>query len=304
MSAAPPPPRSPYPAYGAPTPPPPPAPNRTGLVIAVLAGVVVAAAGIWFSGWGRAVTASPPSVIAGPSGGQAPSFSRPASSAAPAASMSKKTDAIPAVYGASLGSACKAMGAATDWASTQALFSAQTTCLNAQWSAVFAKAGRTFTPPQLKFVTTSPDTKCTGDPPDPKVYPAYYCRLDTYTIYLFDSITPTVVADRAVAFMTLSHEYMHHVQWLLGIGEGATGDKDELTRRSELQAQCVAMHQLSRTTGLGTSQADLDLIKKDWNRDTPHHGSAASRVFWNQTGLTAATIGACDTYAAPAAKVT
>ncbi len=279
--------------------------SRVGLIVGGIAAVVVVALivgiGIWASGWVKAAT-SPPTVITGPASAEVPSFTpRPT----PSVSATKRTDAIPIVYAAALGGACKPLSAATDWASVRTLIAAQQACLDVQWSAVFRKAGRSFTPPQVSFVTGDlTTTKCADEGLDPKVYPAHYCNPDAYTIYVFDTVTKAVVADRAFAFTVLAHEYAHHVQYLLGAVTGSSTRDPELTRRIELQAQCVSMHALARTTGLNTSKADLDQVKADWNRDTPHHGSAVARTFWNQRGYAAATIGECDTFSAPASQVT
>jgi len=294
-----PPPRPPahLPQRPAPRPSSPAAIILIVVVVAVL--LVMITAGFFAVRWLSA--SAQPSVVAGPSSVAMPSFSQAPTTPRP--STTTRADAIPIVYAASLSATCKPIAAATDWASTQAVFSAQQACLDAQWTAVFAKAGRTFAPPQVTFVTQNPTTRCVGDPPDPKVYPAYYCADDTFTIYIWDTITPAVVATRAEAFVTLSHEYAHHVQYLISAREGATGEKEELTRRSELQAQCLSMYQFATTKGLGTAPADLDRMKQGWGRDTPHHGSAASRLLWNQTGLAGTKIGDCNTWAAPADKV-
>lgn len=124
----------------------------------------------------------------------------------------------------------------------------------------------------------------------------------------------------------MAHEYAHAIQGRTGIlqsnyyrqRQGTKNQALELNRRVEVQADCYAGMYLQATQqSVGYSQQNVDDILEsvrsggdDTLRNRPDdpavvgdHGHGASRLYWNQTGLTSTDIGRCNTFTAPAEYV-
>ncbi|WP_433199287.1 neutral zinc metallopeptidase [Nocardia sp. CA-107356] len=107
------------------------------------------------------------------------------------------------------------------------------------------------------------------------------------------------------------HEYGHHLQSSTGILRTADRDIDtagersplglELSRRIELQAQCLAgvMLAAARSGGMMTpsTAAELIDIQSDVAED-PAHGTGANSRRWVETGYRTASTSSCNTWAA------
>ncbi|ONI78290.1 hypothetical protein BWI15_02095 [Kribbella sp. ALI-6-A] len=193
-------------------------------------------------------------------------------------------------------------------------------CLNRAWAPLVRKAGYEFRPPKLQLYAKG-QTSCLGEPTDT----AFYCG-DGETITMrgdqdskFFRQNPE--AGRARAMDTLSHEYAHHVQMLTNIlissgsREGwakTEAAKLEENRRMELQASCLGAAWLgANKTALGLTGERLRI----WEWQTKHtgdeydpkkkrdHGSRKNMWLWAGTAFKTANPASCNTFVAPAAKV-
>lgn len=186
-------------------------------------------------------------------------------------------------------------------------------CLDNSWAAFFKRAKRTFRKPVVLYYE-EPATKVCGMP-WPEHAAAFYCT-DRRTLVF--PLTGGWIEDRTdlYPFKVAAHEYGHHVQSLLGIrrdfearARAAKARQDELKRRYELQADCLA------GVFLGSVWRSLDRTQRDWEaltdatrasgdeEDYRSHGKGANRVYWLDRGYRTVSPAACDTWSAPAAKV-
>lgn len=187
-------------------------------------------------------------------------------------------------------------------------------CLDRAWPATIKAAGYVFRAPSGNVWSNTVDTPCG---PGSGIV-SFYCPSDE-TIYpsgdeiLFVNRTYGTVAARHWATHVLPHEYGHHVQQMTGImtayqhlydEASSQAAKDQLTRRLELQASCLGHVFLiaNKSSYPITSQ-----MLNDWSWRTikiPNHGSVASQRYWISRAVALKRPGACNTFAAPAAKVT
>jgi predicted metalloprotease len=192
-------------------------------------------------------------------------------------------------------------------------------CLNDVWGSVLRAANIPFRPPVLRVTADLPDSSCGRAPNDETV--AYYCGRDE-TIYMS---TKRGLADgggtRAPSHLaTLSHEYGHHVQLLSGMLAAASrriedaGERSpsglELTRRVELQANCLAGVFLFAAGGHGSLSTSL---ARQANQDFHNavvepaaensHGSPSHQGWWADSGFGSGHPSACNTWNAPPDEV-
>ncbi len=191
------------------------------------------------------------------------------------------------------------------------------------WSAVFARAGRTYEEPKLVLFTGAVETHCGLGAA--QVGP-FYCPLDR-KVYIdlsfFDELARRFKApgDFAQAYV-LAHEVGHHVQTLLGITEKVQQLKARLPEREanqvqvrmELQADCLAGVWAKLTDeannrlepgdieeGLNAASriGDDTLQPQMTGRVVPDaftHGTSAQRVRWFRRGFESGEMQACDTF--------
>lgn len=194
-------------------------------------------------------------------------------------------------------------------------------CLERAWKPVVERADVVYEPTKVYVVGDGDRTACGrfgADDAD-----AFYCD-DNTDIYLgwqnhvVDEDYGKVWAQTYLQFV-MAHEFGHHVQQLVGISgyyddrwdrtKGAA--QLEQTRRHELQATCFA------AAFLGANWVTLDLYgeRLDAYEDAayagdeddpsaPHdHGSSKSSTYWSDAAFTAKSPEACNTWAAPANRV-
>lgn len=190
-----------------------------------------------------------------------------------------------------------------------------TDCLDETWETQFERAGLDFTPPEREF-WTEPGTSPCRDYPSPAG--AFYCRSST-GIYmgLEDVVDKWNYEPNGVVYASLlAHEYAHHVQGEAGIleyyherrgEEDDEGDRNQWTRRSELQANCLAavflgsiavsypLSEEDREKFLDDAEATADREGADEDRT---HGSRENSVTWSERGLAEQSPGTCDTWSA------
>lgn len=107
----------------------------------------------------------------------------------------------------------------------------------------------------------------------------------------------------------VTHEYGHHIQARTGVLQGehylasSSGSESvrlELSRRTELQANCYAGMAMRRSKQVNRSEA------RDWASvptDSDTHGSADHRVGWALQGYEERDIFQCNTFRAPSRDV-
>ncbi|MEV2274612.1 neutral zinc metallopeptidase [Nocardiopsis sp. NPDC049922] len=201
---------------------------------------------------------------------------------------------------------------ADDPASMEAFAHAIADCLDQAWSAYFAEAGLEFASPNRVYWYAEGHSPCGPFPEEDTA--AFYCQANQ-GLYLGveDIVAASAGTDRPEAYtFLLSHEYGHHVQGQSRMlaefrTDRAAADPetaDELTRRNELQADCLG------GVFLGASGASLDLgaqeranILDDVARRGDHgaertHGQASSGRLWTEHGMDRRDPAACNTWKA------
>lgn len=194
-------------------------------------------------------------------------------------------------------------------------------CLNRAWEPVVKEAGYDFVPPKVELQSTQvAPTTCTG-----AAETAYYCPADhTIAIDWQDDLAEykeNPLDARIWMMDTMAHEYGHHVQKLTHILTAAWSrrgwttkepEKLEWSRRTELQATCLgAVFLGANKKSLGLSGKKLDI----WEWQTQHsgdeynpkkirdHGSRKNQWLWGNAAFKSTNPASCNTFAAPAAKV-
>jgi len=184
-------------------------------------------------------------------------------------------------------------------------------CLLDAWTGPVAAAGFSLPRPQVTVYPRAASGPC-GDLRGG----VSYCRADKAIYY-----SGTYLQARPQALVVesaLAHEFAHLVQeqvqilWSHGMvagGEDEAGGRD-LHRRKELQADCMAgavLNSVSQSLGLTT--ADRERVVEffaevaDATAYEGNHGTAVNRAYWAGAGLATTSAGTCNTFAAPADRV-
>ncbi|MFL6122904.1 neutral zinc metallopeptidase, partial [Actinophytocola sp.] len=150
----------------------------------------------------------------------------------------------------------------TSPAGAAAFFQSALPCLDAAWQPVLRNQGLPFFSPNLAFPEgTQWDSPCGAV--SAGAIAAFYCSRDN-TIYMpFAALQTDLYGARPGVYLALfAHEYGHHVQTLAGVMDAywdqrydAGADTEaglELSRRSELQAQCFSGMFLAAAYGRGS----------------------------------------------------
>lgn len=197
-------------------------------------------------------------------------------------------------------------------------------CLDSVWAQQFGKAsGLRFGKPSRTFWTEAGRSPC-GSYPQPGAA-AFYCPAnDTMYVGLRDVITTAgnePVSNYAVYARVIAHEYAHHVQNRSGIlayghqqmqGTQAEDARNEISRRIELQAQCLAGAFLgAERSGLPMTRQQYDAMVEDvrgrgderHGKNKRDHGSSASYAGWVIRGFQRGDLAACNTWTAPESAV-
>lgn len=193
-------------------------------------------------------------------------------------------------------------------------------CLEAAWKPVFAGINVPFEAPKLNIsaTTTGITTLCTGNSSN---FAAFYCSADK-TIYMpISQLQTDVFKDNWVVYLSVfAHEYGHHVQAQSGIlgkvhsqrrDAGARTDTGlELSRRTELQANCFDGMYLASSKGGGSLTASQIGVARtdayhrgDGPGDMRDHGTTANGGAWFELGYDENRTAQCNTFSAPASKV-
>ncbi|MFI6322181.1 neutral zinc metallopeptidase [Nonomuraea sp. NPDC050556] len=187
---------------------------------------------------------------------------------------------------------------------------AVTSCLDAAWSAHL----HPFSKPSVRYYEEPADRVC--GVPWPSGASAFYC---TTSRTLHFPLEGAWIEDRTdlYPFKVAAHEYGHHVQQVTGLRRAyerlarATPRRAaEYNRRYELQADCLAgvflgsvWDSLDRSPKDWADLVDATIASGDWGEDYRSHGRGTTRAYWLKRGYAAVSPGACDTWKAPASKV-
>jgi hypothetical protein len=193
-----------------------------------------------------------------------------------------------------------------------------TDCLDRTWSSAFRQAGIPFSPPTRVFWTTPGRSPC-GDYPAPGAA-AFYCPLN-HAMYIGVTHAQEAAGGLPVRYNVayareVAHEYGHSVQDQAGIldyshearvSAGSIDERNAITRRSELQAQCLAgifMSSARPTFPVTPDQWNMAL-RDSYGRgddpsqpDTRDHGSRRHYAGWLNLGYTRGAANVCNTWTA------
>jgi uncharacterized protein len=182
--------------------------------------------------------------------------------------------------------------------------------------------GFTVTEPRINVYRSTVSAPCGRF--DQKGAPAYYCSADR-TIYwpaTRDDGREAYTFARLGYVALLAHEFGHHVQATTGMvseygrrfaAAKSRSDRDGLSRRLELQAQCFEGVFLATVSGsIDLSSADRRELRA-WHGFTgdedppdgrrPDHGTSAAQIRWLVRGLDSRDFGRCNTWTAPQSSV-
>ncbi len=199
----------------------------------------------------------------------------------------------------------------------------------AEWTDVFAKAGKTYTPPTLVMFSGATQSGCGAAR---AAMGPFYCPLDQ-KVYLDTSFFEDLqrrfgacdVGSKTCQFSeayVIAHEIGHHVQNQLGllpqVQQAQRGmdqaEANSLQVRVELQADCLAGVWANRgqqkwqfiesgdvEAALQTASAigDDRLQRESQGYVVPDaftHGTSAQRTRWFMTGLKSGEVASCDTF--------
>lgn len=190
------------------------------------------------------------------------------------------------------------------------------------WESLFARSGRTYSPPRLVLFRTATESQC--GTATSSVGP-HYCPIDK-TIYLdetfFDELQSRFGAqggDVAEAYV-IAHEAAHHAQNELNIMDEILGKKEanpneanDLSIKLELQADCFAglwansikhlevfipgeiNEAIDAAAAVGDDRIQ-EAVTGQINPETWTHGSSEERVAWFNKGFESGSLSECDTF--------
>ncbi|MFC3983743.1 neutral zinc metallopeptidase [Streptosporangium jomthongense] len=179
-------------------------------------------------------------------------------------------------------------------------------CLDRMWADTLAKVGVDYVKPEVRLVHTQEEAACASLAFE---WGGIYCPGKNV-------INVMITDGDSTSWFTLAHEYAHHAQFI-----GAITDRwmtrprdDDIVRRSELQASCLAA--VTLRTAL---PEELEFMRKAYTaaigskvepgkaEETAAilrtHGSWAHNAAWIKRGERQGTVASCDTWVAPARQV-
>lgn len=226
--------------------------------------------------------------------------------------------------GALTGYGCRGRAIAQGVPSSFAAFLNTTTdCLDRSWTTAFRQAGVPFDRP-LRVFWTRPGRSPCGDYPAPGAA-AFYCPLNN-GMYIGVTHAQQAAAGLPVRFNVayareVAHEYGHHVQNEAGIldfshearTQAATlEERNAITRRSELQAQCLAgtfMAAVRPSFPVTSAQWQVALRDSYGRGDDPtepanrDHGSRRHYAGWLNVAFLRGSTRVCDTWSVSSSAV-
>lgn len=202
----------------------------------------------------------------------------------------------------SLGSDCPGPEAPREYGRYQELVTQQWECLQNAFHPVLASAGASTDEAAVEFFSgTGADSECGRIEA-----PAFYCSAGDGTVYFgTEHFRMAQEWDLSINEM-VNHEYGHHLQHVFGITAGkAAAEGEDLDRRMELQAICWSAGLTYQNRAVGFDATDYQGWQErlDAMVASDIHGARGSLEEWGMRGLWASNLGDCNTWAAPADRV-
>ncbi|GAB3706164.1 neutral zinc metallopeptidase [Nocardiopsis oceani] len=196
--------------------------------------------------------------------------------------------------------------------SVEAFVHAIADCLDEAWAEHFDAAGIPFSSPNRVYWNNEGNSPCGPFPTEGTA--AFYCEANE-GLYLGveDVVAASAGSEKPEAYtFLLSHEYGHHVQGQSRIlaefhalrADADDETSDELTRRNELQADCLGgVFVGASEESLGYGESEHENILDDVGRRSDHvgtntHGSVANGRLWTAHGVDRVDPAACNTWKA------
>ena len=190
-------------------------------------------------------------------------------------------------------------------------------CMDSAWQSVLAVGRLPHDSPSINVAEHPGETGC-GNPEEDRGedFTALYCPTDQ-TLYL--PVNRLKDVDRggpSIHLAVVAHEYAHHIQelsgllWAAGDEMGEVGDDTpeglQLSRRTELQANCFAGLFIAAVAGRGSVSRNLanQAVADFRNGALPDsHGSRANQAAWARKGYEQRATAACNTWIASPGEV-
>lgn len=172
-------------------------------------------------------------------------------------------------------------------------------CARESWAPLLNAVGRKAPEPGVYLEATDWASDCTGALGDDDA--GMFCIADGTLVFSNDLQTIADDSDLAAPSVAF-HEYAHAVQQELGmVMDTPPGDP---TRRIELQASCWSAILMRTLVGLEmTEEVRTSLAEDAASGSDSDHGTPESLHRWTLIGLSATTVGECDTSRAPESEI-
>ncbi|TQN27600.1 hypothetical protein FHX37_4322 [Haloactinospora alba] len=189
-----------------------------------------------------------------------------------------------------------------------------TDCLDEAWREQFSHTEAGFEPPDRIYWYASGKSPCGNYPM--RNTAAFYCQANEGLYLGVDDIVENSgeSTDPETYTFLLSHEYAHHVQGEAGIldyfheqrrQESEDTKQERLTRRSELQANCLGgafLGTVADSYPIGAAERENVLAdaqrRGDYDTGERTHGSPENGKLWTAHGMDRRDPAACDTWKA------
>ncbi|SLJ39376.1 putative metalloprotease [Mycobacteroides abscessus subsp. abscessus] len=192
-------------------------------------------------------------------------------------------------------------------------------CLDPEWKRLLDGLRLPWSSPGLVVAGSYVDSPCGGEDFSGGETAAFYCSANN-TIYMSTvSMSPNRYGNHDGFYLAVyAHEYGHHVQELSGISSEEWNQRVaagvdspvglELSRRSELQAQCFSGMFLGSQRGGTITQHELDLAwndqyRGDGQRSKRDHGSNEHSAAWWRHGSLKNRLWECNTWLSDSSEV-
>lgn len=189
-------------------------------------------------------------------------------------------------------------------AQNEKIYARALACAPKVWQHPFSYAETPLPKVGLKFFRGKVTTPC-GTMTENR-FPGFYCS-SSETIYIGRNQLKNFSYPRIGMTSYAFHEFSHHVQFSSGILSAAyTSEESQLqiSRRVELQADCLMGVAMRNSRGIGFSDSDMaDLVQWRMQVGEEVHGSGKNQVYWIRKGIAAGKISTCNTFVAPKKRV-
>ncbi|MFD0886333.1 neutral zinc metallopeptidase, partial [Streptosporangium algeriense] len=179
-------------------------------------------------------------------------------------------------------------------------------CLDRMWTDTLAKVGVTYVKPEVRLIRAQEEAACASLAFE---WGGIYC-------YGKNVVNVMIVDGEPAPWFVLAHEYAHHAQFVGAITDGwmTRPHDDDMGRRSELQANCLAAvtlrtvlpEELEDMRKAYTAAIGVE-VKPEQAEEVAAilrtHGSWAHNAAWMKRGERKGTVASCDTWDAPARQV-